>query len=234
MSIKKTIREMFPKIVDIRNRIYNDLAHRRFRNLPLKDVFSKIYTENHWKSKKSISGTGSDLEQTREVRTILEQIVAEYSITSILDIPCGDFNWIRLVKFPIGLQYFGADIVDELVEANIKKHEMPGRVFQYADITSSRLPNVDLVFCRDCLVHLSYEAIGQAIANLKRSGSKYLLTTTFPNYTNRDIVSGNWRPINLAAKPFTFPQPIHIFNEQCTEDERYADKSLALWRIQEL
>lgn len=41
--------------------------------------------------------------------------------------------------------------------------------------------------------------------------------------------------INLERAPFGFPPPLELVNEGCTEgDGRFADKSLALWRIAEL
>lgn len=234
MNLKKLIKKYFPKLVEIRNRTYNDFVHAKFKNMPLKEVFDQIYKENHWQSTQSRSGTGSDQEQTKEVRRILQHVFEDYSISSMADIPCGDFNWMSELGLPANIQYHGFDIVDNLVEANAEKFGNPTRIFQWADITSTTLPHVDLIFCRDCLVHLSYEAIDSAIKNVKATGSKYLLTTTFTAHINRNIVSGNWRPINLEAKPFNFPKPLMIYNEGCTEDVRYRDKSLALWRIQDL
>ena len=50
-----------------------------------------------------------------------------------------------------------------------------------------------------------------------------------------DIVTGDWRPLNLQDKPFNFPSPILIINENCTEDGgEYSDKSMALWDISKL
>lgn len=234
MDLKKLAKRFLPGLVDLRNRIYNDYAHAKFKNKPLKEVFSQIYYENHWRSDASKSGTGSDDEQTKEVRSILERVFDDYKITSMADIPCGDFNWMEKVKFPANFQYFGFDIVEELIASDTEKYGSPTKTFQWADITTSNLPAVDLIFCRDCLVHLSYDGIGQALKNIKKTGSKYLLTTTFTSHQNRNIVSGNWRPINLMAKPFSFPEPLVVYNELCTENERYTDKSLALWRIDDL
>ena len=234
MPLKELLKRYFPQLVELRNRLYNDAVHAKFRNKPLKEVFSQIYNENHWQSTESRSGTGSDDVQTKEVRRIIERVIADCSIASMTDIPCGDFHWMEKVTLPREFQYYGFDIVDALITANTKKFGTSTKVFQWADITSSSLPKVDLIFCRDCLVHLSYDAIIKAVDNIKATGSKYLLTTTFTNHENRNIVSGNWRPVNLEAKPFLFPKPLKIYNELCTEDEKYADKSLALWRIQDL
>jgi predicted NBD/HSP70 family sugar kinase len=76
-------------------------------------------------------------------------------------------------------------------------------------------------------------AIFEALANIQRSGALYLLTTTFLHRTNVDIETGEFRPINLQAKPFNFPPPIELIEDTC-EDLGYWDQRLALWRIADL
>jgi hypothetical protein len=90
-----------------------------------------------------------------------------------------------------------------------------------------------LIFVRDCFVHLSYKDIDSAIKNIKSSASKYLLTTTFTNHhLNVDILTGEWRPLNLQVQPFNFSTPILVINENCTEGNgEFIDKSMALWEI---
>ena len=104
------------------------------------------------------------------------------------------------------------------------------------DLIKDALPDADILHCRDCLVHLSYSDILEAIKNIKRSNISYLLTTTFSECEmNQDIVTGDWRIINLEKAPFNFPTPLKLINEKCTEgDGTYADKCLGLWKISDL
>jgi hypothetical protein len=69
-----------------------------------------------------------------------------------------------------------------------------------------------------------------------RSGIPYLLTTTFPRgEANEDIVTGDWRVLDLERAPFHLPAPLRILNEGCTEGSGvFADKSLGLWRTEAL
>ena len=107
------------------------------------------------------------------------------------------------------------------------------RAFHVGDVLTESLPKADVVLCRDCLVHFSARNVRRAVANIIRSGSTYLLTTTFPRrHSNRTIVTGDWRPLNLCAAPFNFPQPLQVISEE--HPEPYADKSLGLWRISDL
>ena len=158
------------------------------------------------------------------------------NIMSILDLPCGDFNWMQKVDLS-KIDYVGADIVEELINKNIRQYKEKANLkFKVINLITDPLPKTDIIIIRDCLVHLSYEDIYSAIKNIKSSGAKYLLTTTFTNYNmNHDIVTGDWRPLNLQKKPFNFSSPILVINENCTEDNgKYKDKSMALWDISKL
>jgi hypothetical protein len=104
------------------------------------------------------------------------------------------------------------------------------------DLTASVLPGADLLLCRDCLVHLSATDVSRALANIRRRSITYLLATTFPaEPENREIVTGDWRPLNLEAPPFSLPRPLELIDEHCTEaGGRFPDKSLGLWRVADL
>ena len=134
----------------------------------------------------------------------------------------------------------GADIVPELIEKNNSSFASEQKVFITLDLTHSVPPKTDLILCRDLLVHLNTKSIERCISNIKLSGSTYLLTTTFTNsraYKDLPIFTRNvgWRPINLEQAPFSFPRPLMIINENCTEaNNLFTDKSLGLWRISEL
>jgi hypothetical protein len=199
------------------------------------NIFQKIYEHNGFKGKDSISGPGSDLLQTKVVREILPEIISKFDIKSILDIPCGDFYWMKEVDL-INVNYMGGDIVEELILANNSKYKSSNKIFLHLDLINDNLPDCDLIFCRDCLVHLPYKEIFKIIDNIKKSGIKYFLTTTFVNRKdNRDIKTGDWRPINLEMPPFNFVKPHEVINENCTENDGiYSDKSLGLWKVSDL
>jgi hypothetical protein len=133
-----------------------------------------------------------------------------------------------------GIRYIGADLPPEIVARAAARS--PDREFLELDLTASPLPPAELLLCRDCLVHLSFSDIERAIANVRRSGITYLLATTFPDEaSNRDVITGDWRPLNFEQPPFGFPRPIEVLAEGCTEQGGlFADKSLALWRVADL
>ena len=208
-----------------------NLCHRS-KNKVSKTIFTDIFKSNSFGGKDSVSGPGSDLYQTRIIIKELPALFRDLGVSTLLDIPCGDFHWMNQV-ISDGIDYIGADIVDELIQNNKRKYERRNVSFRSLDIIEDELPRVDLVFCRDCLVHLSFKQIFSTFHTICNSGSMYLLTTTFPlRKRNRDVFTGQWRPVNLQIPPFNFPEPILIINEACPEAEgAYSDKSLGLWRI---
>ncbi len=212
-------------------------AERRgeFDGLDLAERFGLIWRSNLWGALDSNSGLGSELEATATLRRELAALLKRLEIISLLDLPCGDFGWMARMDLG-GVAYTGADIVPAIIDANSARYQAAAIRFQTIDLVADPLPRVDLVLCRDCLVHLSFDNIRRAIANLKRSASRWLLTTTFPDADdNRDIDDGDWRVLNLQRAPFGFPAPAALINEGCTEAENdYADKSLGLWRIDDL
>ncbi len=222
-------------IRSVRNYL-NRLKPDPYDGLSTKERFESIYHSNDWKDEESVSGPGSNADQTEEVIRIVESVLQEYEITCLLDLPCGDFGWMKSVNFG-DCTYIGADIVSELIQANRSRYgELQNVSFAELDLLTSDLPKVDLILVRDCLVHLSEQQIHQAIRNIQRSGIPYLLTTTFVGpRTNYDIKTGDWRPINLELSPHNWPPPIALFNEHCTEDDGvYSDKSLGLWAVDQI
>ncbi|HEY5368240.1 MAG TPA: class I SAM-dependent methyltransferase [Hanamia sp.] len=236
--MKKFINKITPQIlIDLYLKyIYSKKRkrNRNFDNSP--DVkFKEIYKTNYWNSNESASGTGSDLEQTKTIIKEIEKLIDKLGIETILDIPCGDFNWMQKVNLT-NVKYVGADIVNELIINNINKYEAKNNIeFIQKNLINDPLPQSDIIINRDCLVHLSFEDIFKCIRNIKSSGCKYLLTSTFPKHKlNYDIKTGDWRPINLEKSPFNLSKPLLIIDENYVGTNDLKDKALGLWLIEDI
>jgi glycosyltransferase involved in cell wall biosynthesis len=195
--------------------------------------FDKIYKNNGFLGTESVSGEGSSLFQTRIIREELPKLLKELGVIHFLDVPCGDFNWMRYLDLS-GICITGGDVVEDIVARNNDAYGNENRNFECLNIITGPLPKADLIFCRDCLVHLNFADGLAALEQFRKSGAKWLLTTTFIDRdSNDDLYEGTvWRPLNLEKAPYNLPKAERYINEGCTEgDNMYGDKCLALWRL---
>jgi len=192
----------------------------------LQKVFSGIYLNNSWADDESVSGRGSTFARTEAIRTELPALLKSIGANSLIDAACGDFNWLRHIELN-KTEYIGIDIVPQLIARNRRMHAHKFRSFITLDITSDALPKADVILCRDCLIHLSFEDGLRALDNFKRSGSTFLLATTHTTVTeNVDIDSGAWRNVNLQLPPYGLPEP-----QRTIIEDRESGKALSLWRL---
>ena len=64
-----------------------------------KQVFTNIFKRNWWNNNESRSGWGAELKRTETIRAELHDFVQRHSIQSLLDAPCGDFHWMKLLMW---------------------------------------------------------------------------------------------------------------------------------------
>lgn len=196
-------------------------------------IFSEYYEKNYWGNKESRSGEGSSLAYTENIRKALPLLVEKYNINTILDTPCGDFNWFKNIEFKRPIQYIGGDIVQSLITDLNTKYASDTHSFIHTDITKDLLPKADLLICRDALFHLSFADIDAFLQNFKKSDIEWLLVTNNSTSTvNSDIVHGNWRPLNLTISPFNLPSGRERILD-CPPNEPY-QKYMVLWNKKDL
>lgn len=197
------------------------------------EAFTYIYDTNKWGDDESRSGKGSNLEKTAGLREAIPRIVEELGITSMLDIPCGDYHWMKEITLPLD-EYVGADIVKALIARNEEEFGDQYHRFIHLDLMRDPLGDFDAIFCRECLVHLSFADISLALNNIRKSEARYLFTTHFPKLKkNKDCITGKHRGLNFELDPFNWPAPIEQYEEYDT-GKRKGVKTLAVWKISDL
>lgn len=195
-----------------------------------KKAFELIYEEGYW-GQDVKSGGGSTLEATKVTREIILKIVKDYNIKSIVDVACGDLTWMPLVLDELkgSVKYTGCDIVESLITDHKKKH--PKHTFQSLDFVEKKIPEGELIICREALQHLPVKAIKQALHNFSSSSAKYLLATTYLRTSvfrnKRNIRPGRCRNRNLIIEPFNLPNPLVIYSEESEN----RDKFIGLWSL---
>jgi 2-polyprenyl-3-methyl-5-hydroxy-6-metoxy-1,4-benzoquinol methylase len=204
----------------------------------IEQVFTDIYKNNTWSSLESASGTGSEIIATTEVRERLPELIQNYEIKNVLDIGCGDFNWMKTIIHHIGY-YVGVDTVSEIINENNRLYGTDNIVFLHKNILDldwEFYSAFDAVILKDVLVHLSFKNITKILTQLKLSRVKYLLATSFLGcQINKDIPDGSWRVINLLASPFNLPRPLETVISYSdfyrVGEELHIDKTLTMWSI---
>ena len=195
-------------------------------------AFTRHWRRRDWLEPETVSGRGSTLRRTAAIRRDLPALFRELGVRTVVDAGCGDVNWFAALEVELD-DYLGVEVVGELVAVNQARHGGPGRRFAALDVIRDPLPRADLILCRDCLVHLRNRQVSAALRNFRRSGSRYLLATTFTgDHPNDDAPLGGWRPLNLERPPFGLGPPLRLISErESVEDPRYLDKSLGLWPL---
>jgi len=204
-----------------------------------KDTFTHIYDNYVWNSKESVSG--SIYEYHIPLIKHITKFIKDNNIKSILDVCCGDFNWMKDVDLS-NITYLGVDVVDDLIKVNNEIYSSDSISFKVSDATNESFDKYDLVICKDCLYHLPYKESKQIINNIIKSNSKHLMSSTFYKHGNVNIQIGRFYFINLEKYPFNFPQPHTIYKDYYgIEEENYfnnsggrKDKSIGIWNINEL
>lgn len=204
-----------------------------------KEIFTAIYERNSWMCNESRSGNGSTVKFTKPIREQLPNIINKYNIKTILDAPCGDFNWMQHVELN-DVKYIGVDIVDEIIEYCKNVHGKYNREFLVGDITEMKLPKSDLIICKDCFIHLPNSDIYKIINNFKSSGAKYIMISDYPLNKNNIDVEQVWpggRELNMSIPPFNLPEPIETITLYSGYYENYSGLlkiTMPLWDLNKI
>ena len=226
-------------LIDVINLILTHKPYLREQiNIELKninaveEIFTNIFKSNAWGSGESVSGNGSTVAYTTSMRSLIGQLFDKYGIDSIFDAPCGDFNWMKLVLKDRKMKYYGADIVKDLITSLSDKYASDNINFYHLDLLTGNYPETDLMLCRDCLFHLSFQDIKTVLQNFANSKIKYLLTTNMYNnegFLNTDIQTGGFRKIDLFLEPFLLPINCVDRIDDSHESEQGTKRELVLW-----
>lgn len=173
----------------------------------LSEKFSKIYMTNAWNGG---SGPGSFFRNTGEYRNELQKFFNQEDITSIVDVGCGDWQYMQHMAIPSTKTYTGYDVVLSVIQDNIERFQTANIHFCDYDGDFEQLIPGDLCVIKDVLQHLSNANIAIFIEQLKKGNFKYALITNFyksddlfyADKLNSDIENGGWRPLDLTLAPF--------------------------------
>lgn len=208
------------KFINNQNNDTNPVTIPSFQSVSrLENVFTDIYQNKKWGSIHP-NGFGSLTQNALNDISALQTVFKKYNIQSMYDAPCGTFSWIQ-EALPPSIQYTGIDIVKQQILHN--RQHFPQHSFIHADITSfSWSPPKDLIFCKECIQHLSEQDTLRFLQGVTNSQCRYLLITHFDVKHNSeqtvdkpewDIHNGGYREQNLLLSPYReyLSEPIETF-----------------------
>jgi hypothetical protein len=209
-----------------------------------KNIFDTIYKTWGFGGGESRSGPGSTLQETEVIREKIKNLVKYKRIKSVVDLPCGDFNWMKEIVDSFD-SYHGGDIVGELIVSNIEKYKTNKVQFSVIDVLNDEIPKADLLIVRDIIGHYPIEDGKKIVEKIINSGCKYLLSTTWYNvldskyylkHENSDVEYGRFYPVNLMSEPFNLPEPELIIEEDVVVDGYNLGnrKTLGFWNLEDL
>jgi SAM-dependent methyltransferase len=179
------------------------------RNFDAARAFVEFGLEQHSHGRgESPSGPGSAKHAAATCLALIDVVVNEYAIRSIVDLGCGDWNWMQHAKWRSSeiIYYEGREAHPGLVRKLTMQFGNERTRFRVADICSTPLPNV--VICRDVLFHLPLELAELIIGRLQTNRALFISTSFLDIERNIGIQPylpiENWGfyPINLDAAPF--------------------------------
>ncbi|WP_049819998.1 class I SAM-dependent methyltransferase [Bradyrhizobium japonicum] len=215
------------EIINVARRLRGrDTSH--MREAQLDKVFSEIYVNGVWiesAEQASLSGLGSSRLATDPLTRQLSEFLRDVECTGLVDIGCGDFNWMSRVAGDF--DYLGIDIVPSLIASHNEVYAHARRRFSCMDATKQPLERWgDVAICREVLFHLSFKNALALLRNIRSANFRYvLLTSDSSMWFNSDIRDGDFRRINLMRSPFGLPAP----KLQLRDDGVSGGRILAVW-----
>ncbi len=196
-------------------------------------------------NRESASGPGSSRIIAQKTIELLNSTINAKNIRSILDLGCGDWNWmadVDLSQPPNGakLRYQGWDASEKLVDELTRKYGIADEIeFNVRDITTAPLPKVDLIIARDVLFHLPIEIAVPLVNRIKLSCAYLVSTSFFDSQTNTDIAPYNaiegwgYYKINLNIPPFSLSQHLDVAYREKPEKLGAAPRYICLYDFTE-
>lgn len=135
-----------------------------------------MYKENK-KIRETFCGPGSELKRCEKFIYFLDLIIKKYNIKTVIDIGCGDLNYMKNLLKKDKIEYRGYDISSSAVKYCNEK--FPQYKIEQLNICNEKLPQGgDLVIVKDVFIHLNDFFVNKALDNiLSNKKIKYLLVT---------------------------------------------------------
>lgn len=160
------------------------------------EYFTRAYDEKLWGG-----GMGSRQQHTARYRALLEDLLQQFKISSVLDIGCGDGLIYSLVHWG-QVYYTGIDIVPEVVTRLNREYGGINTHFLHGDVLAMQVvPPAEMLIVKDVLQHWTDEEILRFLPIMDRYRFALITNDVNAKY-GRYKWHARWRPVDLRRSPF--------------------------------
>jgi len=206
-------------------------------NFLRKKIFKYIFLSGYWldyntDENQSRSGRGSNINQSLYLKKELKLFFEKNNVKNILDIGCGDFKWMSsLLKEVDYDSYLGIDIVDKLIDNNIRNYETDKIQFLQKDIVNEEIETLkkfDFILVRHVFIHLKNSNINKVIDKIKKLDFNFFCVNSDPKILhNTDLkTEGRYRDVNLLISPFFLKNCYKTIKVPVHTNENYVDLNI--------
>jgi hypothetical protein len=161
--------------------------------------FELIYKLGLWKGEEAVSASGHGSEQDANVAFVqfLNGLIANYSLTSVVDVGSGDWSYMKQVSIP---HYTGYDVSQLIVDQTTLQYAAQNVSFHLA--TAKQVyAAADLLICKDVLQHLPYQEVHRILEQRTNYRVAVFVNDVAPT-ENKDVRAGSYRSLDVQKKPF--------------------------------
>lgn len=175
--------------------------------------FDRIYNEGSWlrgDSESLGSGTGSTIVGNVAFVERLSELISEYDVRSIVDVGCGDFEFMNGVDLG-DAAYHGWDVSATAIDL-ARRQPISGEVNVEFSVSGAdqQYEPADLLVVKDVLQHLPLEAGLRIVSQLHKYKIAVLVNDFDETMRNEDtdfstglpMVPGGYRSIDVRRAPF--------------------------------
>jgi SAM-dependent methyltransferase len=167
-SIKQRTKGVLPsRAISAARTLRVRLGSWRYRGMTTRETFETIYRYHKWGGKEDFcSGRGSEDNMVKGYVGFIKGFIQTNGLRTVIDLGCGNFLLGRMLVEGSHAHYTGVDIVEALIQRNIR--EFAGRKVQFLclDIIEDPLPEADLCLICQVLQHLDNAQIARILSKL--------------------------------------------------------------------